>query len=225
MEEIAAFVADIDGLDAQIELLEKQKSERLEALAIAAREAYAKRSVEAVNAMFNKLYWSLMSLPPSSLAKAFGRHLNSFKIEPIWTGIRCMACDKELAADSRTRLYHIHALARDGACLCQPCQQSRNGRTPDNKAEWWRRQNELRSMPYGEYLRTPEWQDTRKRAVARAAWRCQLCNVSGNDEGIVLQVHHRTYENRGRELAGDLTVLCKPCHGRHHRHFSAEAPP
>jgi len=30
-------------------------------------------------------------------------------------------------------------------------------------------------------------------------------------------VHHRTYERLGRELAGDLVVLCSACHRRHHR--------
>ena len=71
---------------------------------------------------------------------------------------------------------------------------------------------DLRQMPYDEYLQTPEWKRRRKAAVAYADSRCQLCNK----EGEPLNVHHRTYDNRGAEMPQDLTVLCKDCHARHH---------
>lgn len=73
------------------------------------------------------------------------------------------------------------------------------------------REAELASMPYEAYLRSPEWQARRRAALARAGHRCQVCNATAQ-----LQVHHRTYERRGREEPGDLTVLCDGCHGRHH---------
>lgn len=76
------------------------------------------------------------------------------------------------------------------------------------------REEELRSMTYYEYLKTPEWRDKRAAAIHRAAYRCQLCNAHGND--VVLQAHHRSYETLGQELSNDLVVLCKPCHARHH---------
>lgn len=66
---------------------------------------------------------------------------------------------------------------------------------------------ELKSMPYGEYLKTPEWTAKRAKALRFANFRCQLCNSGAN-----LNVHHRTYERRGHELMGDLTVLCADCH-------------
>lgn len=72
---------------------------------------------------------------------------------------------------------------------------------------------ELRAMPYGEYLRTPEWRTTRAGALLRAGWRCSLDVTHGDD----LDVHHRTYERLGAELAADLVVLCRPCHRLHHR--------
>lgn len=70
----------------------------------------------------------------------------------------------------------------------------------------------LASMPYQEYLRTTEWHETRWIALALATKRCQVCNRTG-----LLDVHHRTYERRGMELAADLTVLCRRCHERHHK--------
>ena len=36
-----------------------------------------------------------------------------------------------------------------------------------------------------------------------------------------LEVHHRTYERLGEELASDLTVLCNRCHHVHHQHSGA----
>jgi restriction endonuclease Mrr len=71
---------------------------------------------------------------------------------------------------------------------------------------------ELRTMPYDEYLRTPEWRQIRAAALVRADHRCAL---DPNHPGR-LEVHHRYYERRGAELPSDLIVLCGDCHRRHH---------
>ena len=70
----------------------------------------------------------------------------------------------------------------------------------------------LASMPYREYLKTPEWNDRRKRKLEAVGYACQVCNASG----VQLDVHHRTYARRGGELDDDLTVLCHDCHGIFH---------
>lgn len=69
------------------------------------------------------------------------------------------------------------------------------------------REQALRAMPYADYLKTPEWQETRLRALKRARFRCQTCGGNGK-----LHVHHRTYIRRGCENLSDLTVLCSDCH-------------
>jgi len=71
---------------------------------------------------------------------------------------------------------------------------------------------ELRALPYAEYLQTPEWTKKRTKALRFAQFRCQLCN--GNES---LNVHHRTYERLGHELLSDLSVLCKDCHSIFHQ--------
>lgn len=73
------------------------------------------------------------------------------------------------------------------------------------------RENELRTMPYKQYLQTPEWQERRKAALKRAGHSCQVCN-----RRRMLHVHHRTYERRGVELARDLIALCDECHALYH---------
>lgn len=72
---------------------------------------------------------------------------------------------------------------------------------------------ELRAMPYREYLRTGEWRRTRAAALLRAQNACSF-DVTHTSR---LEVHHRTYERLGEELAGDLLVLCKSCHDLHHK--------
>ncbi len=67
---------------------------------------------------------------------------------------------------------------------------------------------ELRSLPYREYLQSPEWKERAALARERAGYRCQVCNAIN----VQLNVHHRTYERLGNEVDGDLTVLCQPCH-------------
>jgi hypothetical protein len=71
---------------------------------------------------------------------------------------------------------------------------------------------ELRSMPHSEYLKTPEWEEIRKAALARSGYACQLCNASK----VQLDAHHRVYERIGCERDSDVIVLCNDCHRRHH---------
>jgi hypothetical protein len=75
------------------------------------------------------------------------------------------------------------------------------------------RLEQLRTMPYRQYLRTVEWRRTRMAALERAGYCCSL-DVTHTDD---LEVHHRTYERLGHELATDVVVLCAACHRVHHR--------
>lgn len=77
------------------------------------------------------------------------------------------------------------------------------------------RVEELRSMPYREYLQTPEWKRRRQEHLNAAGERCQVCN-RGPGKGTSLHVHHRTYANRGNERFNDLIVLCGGCHQYFH---------
>lgn len=78
---------------------------------------------------------------------------------------------------------------------------------------------ELRTMPYEEYLQTPEWRKKRELALQRDNNCCRVCN---SDER--LHVHHRTYVRRGNEDMEDLTTLCEECHERFHRKTNQTEP-
>ncbi len=72
---------------------------------------------------------------------------------------------------------------------------------------------ELRALPYKEYLQTPHWKRKRNEKLRAAGYRCQMCNRRARP----LEVHHRTYERRGEELDTDLTVVCRSCHTNFHK--------
>jgi 5-methylcytosine-specific restriction endonuclease McrA len=90
-----------------------------------------------------------------------------------------------------------------GGALLQACDVycRKQGRDP-----------ELGRLPYHEYLRTPHWRDTRRRALQRAGYQCKRCEARGER----FEVHHLTYDRLGRELEGDLVVLCESCHALEH---------
>ena len=69
----------------------------------------------------------------------------------------------------------------------------------------------LATMPYAEYLATPEWQARAAEVKLLRGNRCEKCGSRDN-----LHAHHLTYENRGHEPLSDLQVLCKDCHAQEH---------
>lgn len=64
---------------------------------------------------------------------------------------------------------------------------------------------------YFDYLKSPQWQENRKKVLSRDKWTCQRCGGNGSD------VHHITYERFGRERLSDLVTLCRDCHNIKHR--------
>jgi hypothetical protein len=70
------------------------------------------------------------------------------------------------------------------------------------------------TLTYEEYLESDEWQQLRGIALERAGRRCQVCNASG----VILDAHHRTYENLGCENIDDVIILCRDCRRLFHEH-------
>lgn len=68
-------------------------------------------------------------------------------------------------------------------------------------------------MFYYDFLKTPYWHAVRYKIIQKSNFKCSLCNSNHS-----LQVHHRSYENRGYEIdtQKDLICLCKNCHEKFH---------
>jgi len=77
-----------------------------------------------------------------------------------------------------------------------------------------RKKSVLQTMPYKSFLKTDYWQKVREAKFAQVGKACQIC---GCTEG--LEVHHRHYNFRGRELhhLGCLMVLCRKHHQLMHK--------
>lgn len=74
----------------------------------------------------------------------------------------------------------------------------------------------INDLPYREYLKTEHWNHFRKKCLEQFQ-ECQLCNQKED-----LKVHHKTYENKGRETFRDIIVLCSYCHEKTHCIFKKE---
>jgi 5-methylcytosine-specific restriction endonuclease McrA len=63
---------------------------------------------------------------------------------------------------------------------------------------------------YADHIHSTAWQTVRLAELEASGFRCRICNRGACETR--LEVHHRTYENFGRELTEDLTTLCSDCH-------------
>lgn len=82
----------------------------------------------------------------------------------------------------------------------------------------WPRCNE-KAVAYQLYLEEEHWQQVRKEALERAAYRCSKCNLQGG----ILDVHHLNYEHMWCERSEDVVVVCRNCHGATHEQAKGDS--
>ena len=70
--------------------------------------------------------------------------------------------------------------------------------------------HKLKYMPYKEYLLTSHWKHFSNEAF-KFFGACVVCGTTKN-----LKIHHKTYQNRGRETFLDVVCLCGECHAKFH---------
>lgn len=218
LADIAEAQAAISDMEAQIKLSE----DRIDGTILALGDRISDRESLLNTAAY--LYWRFPKIKVKSLAQAvlgkpnvheFLRHM-----PPTQVGVACDRCGEEIHLSSRTQMQDAlrrKSLSRvswaEGySIVCVPCKSEIFA----DRGEIYRQRAEakadkiraLRSMPYQEYLQTPEWQERRQRHLKSAGYRCQVCNQAKGP----LDVHHRTYERRGDEYYKDLLLLCRTCH-------------
>lgn len=101
---------------------------------------------------------------------------------------------------------------RDTSIEAKQIRAQRKAKRADQKAERQAQAQELRKLSYQQYLQTDHWKTTRRQAIRRAKFSCQICNA----RDTLFNVHHRTYERLGMEHWTDLIVLCESCHTLFH---------
>lgn len=130
----------------------------------------------------------------------------------------CRDCGKEkdFYAASRTSYKQM---VNSPHFLCENCMAKYQAQNAAAAEQYRAYIEQLRTMPYKQYLQTEHWQILRTKMLKRAKFRCQVCNASNQS----LQVHHRTYERRGNEEYSDLIVLCAGCHKTFHENGKVQS--
>ncbi len=169
------------------------------------------RGLQAAPALVATLYWE-HGIKASLLASALGVTL--VQLAPL-KGVddveTICGCGDLFVARCRSHADRKAALDGRLSCLaCKPHQYGGPERLPGRRD--LERVAALRSMPYESYLLTPEWAETRTKALDRARHACQVCSSKYG-----LEVHH-SYDRLGSEQPRDLTVLCRDCHRVFHQY-------
>lgn len=222
MDDLEAVIKDLYETEEAMQTLRARLDEVVREIAMQAKEGS-----ELIDTM-TYLYWMVPEVKSVSIAKAFLGEPNLHKllevVSPIEAGLHCERCGRQLQFSSRTKLKQSQVelkkkyprWAEGYKLVCNTCKEEifaeRQIEYECQRAAYRARLDELRRMPYREYLQTPEWQARRKQHLRSAGYRCQVCNASGRR----LDVHHRTYEHRGEETFKDLIVLCEDCHQLFH---------
>jgi len=115
----------------------------------------------------------------------------------------------EVGTSKSSAIKYIKELERHGLIYKERKGLGRTNRYHFVTHEWM--SPAKRPSNYAEYLQSDHWKDLSEKKRKEAKYLCQLCN-----EGGILNVHHRTYDNLGNEDLADLIVLCEPCHGKFH---------
>ena len=174
------------------------------------------------------LYWLFPEIRSKELSQATLGEINIQKflnsIHSVTASIDCERCGNLIEIKSRTQLSEVTKTSKSNIVqysegykvLCESCRievmDERRDKWKENQRIKTERQEILKTMPYRDYLQTPEWKERRQKHLLSADYRCQICNSVKQP----LNVHHRTYERRGNEYYTDLIVLCRDCHVTFH---------
>jgi 5-methylcytosine-specific restriction endonuclease McrA len=225
VRELIEVLIEMQAIDERIEELKAERKARKEqaALVVSGR-MYSSVSNRGINPLklASILYWLADAyLSGTEVLSPLGYKPNAPARKMVYPlTVAYCACDAPLTVETRSDLQSFRTDARRGRLFgrayCDDCkkrqyEQGAKGRA-EAEAQYRERLRDLKTMPYRDYLQSDEWKTTRRRALKRAQFRCQVCN-----KGESLNVHHRTYERRGEERNDDLLVLCQPCHEIFHR--------
>jgi 5-methylcytosine-specific restriction endonuclease McrA len=213
----------ISSLENQIEDLAEELKRRKVALQEYVAQTIKSSPPEEVAIIAPVLYWVHTTHISADTVKAALGLKNNYPMGVLGNfafTMQCHHCGNTTKIRFSSRSDYLHSLK--GNYRYPACDDCKAKREQDNEARWHQfeesREREqqyrefLRTMPYYEYLQTDHWKETRKAALKRAGFRCQVCNTNER----TLHVHHRTYERRGQELARDLIALCESCHQTFH---------
>lgn len=133
-------------------------------------------------------------------------------------------------ADSDGSVVIVVEKGYDGRCYVPPAAEQAVTeflRTPAAiERRGWRKKAKrkkmrpVRKVEYHRYIKSEQWRDRSHSCMARAGYKCEVCDGTMN-----LEAHHYNYLRLGAEHPDDLFCLCRRCHMAYHRkHDSCHLP-
>jgi len=223
IDQIITAIKDVEQLEERIaDLREEQRAAaaHLQELPTSLAESAAdKLGPSELRTIAWVLYWEQMDINVSSIASMLNvkTHDVASIVGQNHMPFTCNRCGQPIWVIFATRTQFLNWQIRKAKTeLCLECQHKQIEEAEQlaealaaTKAA---RIKELKTMPYQEYLTTPEWDKRRRQHLKKAGYRCQVCNATG-----ALSIHHRTYDDRGEERPQDLIALCRNCHEIFHK--------
>ena len=221
MDEVESVLRDIQDMELAIQELKERLHELPDEMV---KQIPADERINVAR----YLYWLVPEVSSYDIAHAFfdvGIHKLRDIIGGYEGNVNCEKCGNPIQFTSRTHAKEMIESAQSASpryaegykVLCVSCRKDvfadRNKYYEQVSTSQKKRLQELKTMPYQEYLQTPEWQARRKQHLKSVGYRCQICNSSG----VIIDIHHRTYERRGQEHYKDLIALCRDCHSTFHK--------
>ena len=154
--------------------------------------------------LIHHLYWHY-NLTPNEISKITGHdHRQIYRLAgPTYQTQTCKTCKQSFVAI-------IESKNQPKIKTCTQCKYNEYQQNQAKVLTQYLGQNVPKD--YSKYLRSKHWKNTRKKALERADFQCQLCAC----KDAVLEVHHNNYANLGAEKNQDLIALCRPCHRKFH---------
>lgn len=229
LQEIKNFDSDLvklnTGIDEQKIIINDAKErvanlkKEIQTTAFTAMLEAMKKHPDKILAITWHFYWCASEITTTTIYNALSMVLSQDKAKQSMAmakdlasmDIRCSECSKVWTVKVTSRNDYQTKLNSQRYITCDECKEKQHKAYEIQRATIQNRLYQLKTMPYQEYLQTDEWKETRLKALKRADFKCQVCNRPDK-----LNVHHRTYENRGNEQNRDLTVLCEDCHKLYH---------
>lgn len=223
----------IDRL-AEIEELE-ERAEKARALLKEHAEAISSIPGQSIRLRVARyVYWMLPDVRVADIARGLGQAKLNKKFWQLIGGnainLECQDCNEEIKVKSRAEMARILKDAKHGSTnrasrpqfFCHTCIEARRVQNSERmEREYQLRRQRLRrlqTMPYGEYLKTTEWQKKRKwheweleRLASPTEDDLEQPTCQNCDERRGLSLFHKASAQLGSETRDDILLLCGAC--------------
>ena len=204
MEEILKLLADIKESEQLVELHTSRLEKMVPQIQAALLNLNEEGDENQIKQLIHHLYWQ-QNMSAKEVADLTGQNIKSiWKLAgPTYTIQTCDTCQQNFVLQVESKNQKLET-------TCNFCKHDAYQKNRTKVLSLYLG----KSIPknYDKYLQSKHWKKTRKAALERAGYQCQLCSCKDS----VLDVHHNSYDNIGKEKHKDLIVLCRPCHRKFH---------